>query len=61
MGNVPMSLLAAGTAEQVKEYCRKLLDLMGSDGGYIMSSAAVLDDAKTENVRALVDFTRGWR
>jgi uroporphyrinogen-III decarboxylase len=61
MGNVPMSLLATGTVNQVKEYCRKLLDLMGRDGGYIMSSGAVLDDAKTENVRALVDFTRQWK
>jgi hypothetical protein len=61
MGNVPMSLLATGTADQVREYCKKLLDLMGRDGGYIMSSAAVLDNAMTENVRALVDFTRQWR
>ncbi len=58
MGNVPMSLLATGTEGQVKEYCGKLLNTMGSGGGYIMSSAAVLDDARVENVRALVDFTR---
>ena len=58
MGNVPMSLLATGTVEQVKEHCRTLLDLMGQDGGYIMSPAPVLDDAKSENVRALIDFTR---
>jgi uroporphyrinogen-III decarboxylase len=58
MGNVPMSLLATGTVAQVKRYCRKLLDIFGRDGGYIMSSAAVLDDAKFENVRALIDSTR---
>ena len=58
MGNVPMSLLATGTVEQVQEYCGKLLNSVGSDGGYIMSSAAVLDDAKFDNVRALIDFTR---
>jgi len=58
MGNVPMSLLATGTATQVKDYCRTLLDSVGTDGGFIMSSAAVLDDARTENVRALIDFTR---
>ena len=59
MGNVPMSLLATGTAEQVREYCKKLLDLFSKDGGYIMSAAAVLDDAKFENVRAMIDYTRG--
>ena len=58
MGNVPMSLLATGTVAQVKEYCKKLVDSVGRDGGYIMSSAAVLDDAKFENVRALIDSTR---
>jgi uroporphyrinogen-III decarboxylase len=60
MGNVPMSLLATGTVGQVEEYCRKLLDIFGRDGGYIMSSGAVLDDAKFENVRALIDFTRQY-
>ncbi len=60
MGNVPMSLLATGTPDQVKEYCRTLLNSVGSEGGFIMSSAAVLDDARVENVRALVDFTREY-
>jgi hypothetical protein len=58
MGNVPMSVLVTGTVEQVKNYCKKLLDTMGRDGGYIMSAAAVLDDAKFDNVRALIDSTR---
>ena len=58
MGNVPMSLLATGTAAGVEAYCRDLLETVGRDGGYIMSAASVLDDAKFENVRALVDFTR---
>ena len=61
MGNVPMSLLATGTVAQVKEHCRKLVDAVGRNGGYIMSSAAVLDDARFENVRALIDFTREMR
>jgi uroporphyrinogen-III decarboxylase len=58
MGNVPMSLLATGTTDQVREYCRTLLDSAGRDGGFIMSSAAVLENARVENVRAMVDFTR---
>jgi len=58
MGGVPMSLLATGTVAQVKERCRRLLQSVGRDGGYIMSAAAVLDDAKPENVRALIDSTR---
>ncbi len=58
MGGVPMSLLATGTVAQVKERCSRLLQSVGMDGGYIMGAAAVLDDAKPENVRALIDSTR---
>jgi hypothetical protein len=60
MGDVPMSLLSTGTVDQVKGYCKKLIDTVGKDGGFIMSSAANLDDAKPENARALVDFTREY-
>ncbi len=60
MGDVPMSLLATGTVDQVKEYCKKLIDTAGRDGGFIMSSAANLDDAKFENAKTLVDFTREY-
>ena len=60
MGDVPMSLLATGTPDQVKEYCKRLIEVAGKDGGFIMSSAANLDDAKAENARALVDFTREY-
>jgi len=60
MGDVPMSLLSTGTPDQIKAYCKKLIDTAGKDGGFIMSSAANLDDAKAENARALVDFTREY-
>ncbi len=58
MGNVPMSLLSTGTVDQVRHYCKKLLDSVGRDGGYIMSAGAVLDEARIENVQALMDCTR---
>ena len=57
---MPMSLLSTGTVDQVKGYCKKLIDTVAKDGGFIMSSAANLDDAKPENARALVDFTREY-
>ncbi len=60
MGDVPMSLLSTGTVDQIKGYCKKLIDAAGKDGGFIMSSAANLDDAKPENARALIEFTREY-
>jgi hypothetical protein len=58
MGDVPMSLLSTGTVVQVKEYCKRLIATAGKDGGFILSSAANLDDAKPDNARALIDFAR---
>jgi uroporphyrinogen-III decarboxylase len=59
-GNVPLSLLFAGTPEDVRAYCKKLIDSCARDGGFIMDSSAGLEDAKPENVRAMFDFTRDY-
>ena len=56
-GNVPISLLQAGTPEDVKEHCRRLIDVCGKDGGFIMSARTTLDDARPDAVKALIDFT----
>ena len=59
-GNIPLSIMATGTPEDVRAYCRKLIDVAGRDGGYIMDSAAGLDNAKVENVKAMFDFTKEY-
>jgi hypothetical protein len=45
------SLLQTGTVQQVKDECLKLIETIGSDGGFIMASSCPLDEAKIENVR----------
>jgi uroporphyrinogen-III decarboxylase len=59
-GNVPLSILVAGTPDDVRQYCRKLIDTAGNDGGFIMDTATGVDDAKIENVQAMFDFTREY-
>ncbi|MFC1534779.1 uroporphyrinogen decarboxylase family protein [Thermodesulfobacteriota bacterium] len=59
-GNVPLSMLVAGTPDDIKEYCKKLIDIVGKDGGFIMSSSTGLDNAKPENVKAMFDFTKEY-
>ncbi|HVN97868.1 MAG TPA: uroporphyrinogen decarboxylase family protein [Syntrophorhabdaceae bacterium] len=59
-GNVPLSILATGTPEDVRAYCKRLIDVAGKDGGFILDAAAALDDAKTENVRAMFEFTKEY-
>ncbi len=60
MGNVPITMIATGTPEQVKACCKDLIDYCGKGGGYILCSGTQLDDAKEENVRAMIDFTKEY-
>jgi len=59
-GNVPISMLNTGTPDEVRDYCRNLIDVAGKGGGYIMTSGGVIDKAKTENVRAMIEITKKY-
>jgi hypothetical protein len=59
-GNVPVSLLNAGTPAQVKDYVKELIDVVGKNGGLIVDSGSVIDEAKHENVKAMVEFTKEY-
>ncbi len=59
-GNMPSSLLALGKPEEVKDHAKKLIDVCGKGGGYIMCNGAFFDHAKPENVKAMVDFTKEY-
>jgi uroporphyrinogen-III decarboxylase len=56
-GNVPCSLLQTGTPEDVKAYAKKLIDVCGKGGGFIMSTRSPVDDVEPEPLKALIDFT----
>jgi uroporphyrinogen-III decarboxylase len=59
-GNVPISVLATGTTDDVKAICKRLIDEVGKGGGFIMAPSTNLDDAKPENVKAMIEFTKGY-
>ena len=59
-GNVPITVIATGTAEQVKDCCKDLIDYCGKGGGYIICSGTQLDDAREDTVRALIDFSKEY-
>lgn len=59
-GNVPNSLLAFGSPQEVKDYCKMLIDIAGRDGGLIVDASATIDEAKPENVKAMMDFTKEY-
>jgi hypothetical protein len=61
MGDVPASLLSLSTPEDVTKYCKKLIDVIGKGGGYILSTGCECPvDAKFENVKAMIDSVKTY-
>ena len=55
-GDVSASLLTVGSPEDVEAYCKKLIDEIGGDGGFILGSGcAVPPNVKPENFRAMIE------
>ncbi len=60
-GGIPNVLLSYGKPDEVRAHCRKVIDGVAKDGGYIMDASAIMqDDTSIENLRALTDFTREY-
>jgi uroporphyrinogen-III decarboxylase len=59
-GNVPTDILCTGTPDDVKAYCKDLIDTAGKDGGFILSTGAGMQDTKAENIRAMIDFSKQY-
>jgi len=60
-GGVPNYLLGFGTPDDVRACCKKVIDGVARDGGYIMDACAIVqNDATVENMRAMTDFTREY-
>jgi Uroporphyrinogen decarboxylase (URO-D) len=59
-GNVPSGMILTGSAEDVRAYCKELIDDVAPGGGYIMSFGTAMDEGKPDTVHAMVDFTREY-
>jgi len=61
MGNVPLAMLQIASAAEVDEYCRKLIKICGKGGGFILTAgSSSINEAKPENVRAMVDSVKKY-
>ncbi|MFV1995243.1 MAG: uroporphyrinogen decarboxylase family protein, partial [Verrucomicrobiales bacterium] len=60
-GGIPNVLLSYGTPQEVRESCKKVIDEVAQDGGYIMDASAIMqNDTSIENMKVLTDFTREY-
>jgi hypothetical protein len=63
MGDVPAAMLAFSAPEKVRDYCKRLIEIVGKGGGFILSSGCSIPaNAKPENVRAMYEAVEeyGW-
>jgi len=59
-GNIPLSMIYAGTERETAEYTRALIDSAGEGGGFILDIGAVADGGREENLRAMVDTVKRY-
>lgn len=61
-GGVPPTILQAGSPQDVEEYCKKLIKVVGRNGGFIMGAGSSIDYAKPANIKAMIDTAKkyGW-
>jgi uroporphyrinogen-III decarboxylase len=59
-GNVPVSILCTGTPQEVKEACRKQIEIAAPGGGYILAGAASMNKGNPENLRAMIEAAQEY-
>jgi uroporphyrinogen-III decarboxylase len=59
-GNVPSSLMVTGGPKDVKEYCRKLIEVCAPGGGFILSGGAHVDQGNPENLGAMMEAAKEY-
>ena len=59
-GNVPAALFTMGTPEEMDAYVKDLLGKTAADGGFILSTGVVLDEADPAAYKAFIDAGRKY-
>ena len=60
-GGIPNYLLSFGKPQEVRDFCKKVIDEVAADGGYIMDAGAIMqNDTSIENLKAMTEFTRDY-
>jgi uroporphyrinogen-III decarboxylase len=58
-GGIPNVLLSFGKPDEVRSFCRRVIEEVAASGGYIMDAGAIMqDDTSIENLRAMTDTAR---
>jgi len=60
-GGIPNYLLAYESPQAVRDFCKRVIDEVAIDGGYICDASAIMqNEVSIENIRAMTDFVRDY-
>jgi len=59
-GNVLAAQLYTHTPQAIKEYCRKLIEVCGKGGGYILSLGSGIDKCDPANLQAIIEAAKEY-
>jgi hypothetical protein len=59
-GNVPLSLIQAGTPAAVRDYCRKLIEIAAPGGGFLLDTGAAMQQGNDDTIRAMIEAARDF-
>ena len=51
-------MLQIGTPQQIEKYSKKLIDVCGEGGGFVMTTQTITEEAKPELVKTYIDFIK---
>jgi uroporphyrinogen-III decarboxylase len=59
-GGVPPTILQTGSPQDIEEHCKKLIKVVGKNGGLLVGPGSAMDYARPENVRAMIDSVKKY-
>jgi hypothetical protein len=59
-GNVTAAQLYTQTPAMIKDYCRRLIEVCGKGGGYILSLGSSIDRCEPANLHAIIEAAREY-
>jgi hypothetical protein len=59
-GGVPPTILQTGSPQDIEAHCKKLVKIVGKDGGLIVGPGSAMDYARPENVKAMIDSVKKY-
>jgi uroporphyrinogen-III decarboxylase len=60
-GDVPAAMLSVGTPEEVEAYCKKLIDVVGKDSGFILSTGCTCPvECKMDKFKVMINTVKNY-